>query len=1053
MTIGDVNDNPPQFHGRPYSTRIREDAPVGQPLDIDIRITDPDLGRNSDITVLCEREDGKECDTFKVHTERISDGEYEVKLEIAKNLDHETRAAHVLTLRANDNGERRLSVAASVAIDVLDVQDQPPIFSNAPYSATLVENTPEGTSVLKISAQDGDAGGDEPQRAIELRIEEDKLGYFQLRDEGNGKATLLTSETPADRENSLVQQAGGVYSFQIVAEEISSDGLPTGEETRAPVTVVITDADDQFPKFSSTEYEASVWENAAIGSQVPGLALTVNDEDAGLNARYHLRLEDAPNSPGASLAFEVSPQQGEGRTPLLIRVANPELLDYEQGIRLLEFDVVASAKPNGTPLAIAIIRLNVMDANDHAPTFSRSSFRFRVPENAAVGQRVDPETNPLVAIDEDSGEFGELRYALRGFGAGAFATDPETGGIHVVTPLDYEKQPAYSLALEARDGGGRVTQVSVNVEIEDVNDNTPQFDSMEYSRVVREGAKTFDPQMFVRATDADGPRQGGGKITYSLEEDEQVISSTFTVDAETGEVRMKKEAHASDTLNGQYEFRVRATDHGFPPLHNLTRILIRVGLAGNQRPTWRGAENGRLFHADVPETAPSETLVTKINAHDPDGPDSLVRYRIAGGGEDNFLLDEVSGEIRVSPEARLDLDVGSPLYDVLVVAVDGGPGPVRETATATVRVTITDINNKPPKFPLQNTTGYVSERAALGYVIMRVSATDPDAGALLRYSLGDIRALDSAGLPVRSASTYNYKSAVQINETTGELNVSGPLDHQSASVLLIQVRAEDTAAPPGTNQIATTDVTIYVQAYEDDSPVFLNEGWTRSRPEIRTSLDEEKPIGTRVLELKARDPRSGLTTMRYQVVHSDTDTLTVVPNGELIITKRLDYEQLDNKQLSLTVEAIGIDGRSATSRISIQVVDLNDNSPEFDKEVYEASVLESARYPVIVTTVKAIDLDAANREEEIARGYGVVTYSLSGGGNAGLFTIDTNKGDIQVSVQYIVWLPIHRNVSRFWNVSNFDNTFIQSYTMLFHTIMELLINLRTKFKFRYYIAG
>lgn len=863
--------------------------------------------------------------------------------------------------------------------------------------------TPPGTSVLKIAARDGDAGGDEPQRAVRLRIEGDRLGYFQLHDEGNGKAALLTSNTPADREHAIVQQAGGVYSFNIVAEELTPNGAPTGEETQAPVTVVITDADDQLPKFSAKEYEASVWENADIGSQVPGLALTVNDEDAGPNARYHLRLQDAPNSPGASSAFEVAPQQGEGRTPLLIRVVNPELLDYEAGVRDLELEVVASSKPNGPPMAVTRIKLHIMDANDHAPTFARTAYRYRIPENATVGQRVDPPGDELVALDEDSGEFGQLRYTLRGFGAGAFATDPETGGLHVVAPLDYERQPAYSLALEARDGGGRVTQVGVNVELEDVNDNAPLFDLMEYSRVVREGAKTFDPQMFVRATDTDGPLQGGGRITYSIEKPEEVIASTFTVDPETGEVRMKKEAHASDTSNGQYEFRIRATDHGSPPLYNITRIQVRVGLAGNQRPIWRGAENGRLYNVEVNETASAGTLVSQVSAHDPDGPDSLVRYRIAGGGEDNFLLDDTSGKLRVSPEARLDLDVGSPLYDVLVVAVDGGPGPLRETATATVRVTVIDINNKPPKFPTQNTTGYVSERAESGHVIMRVRATDPDAGSSVRYTLREIRALDSAGLPVRPAATYDYKGTLEIDKLTGEIRVAGPLDHQAASVLLLQVQARDEAAPLGSNQTATTDVTVYVQAYEDDSPVFLNEGWTRTRPEIRTSLDEEKPIGTRVLELRARDPRSGLTALRYQVLHSDTDALSVVPNGEVIVTKRLDYEQLDNKQLSLTVEAVGIDGRSATARINIQVIDLNDNAPEFDRDVYEASVLESARYPQVVTTVKATDLDAADTEEEVARGFGIVKYSLSGSGQAGLFTINSDTGAIQVS-HYLYFL-------------------------------------------------
>lgn len=72
---------------------------------------------------------------------------------------------------------------------------------------------------------------------------------------------------------------------------------------------------------------------------------------------------------------------------------------------------------------------------------------------------------------------------------------------------------------------------------------------------------------------------------------------------------------------------------------------------------------------------------------------------------------------------------------------------------------------------------------------------------------------------------------------------------------------------------------------------------------------------------------------QFKVIHSDTDVLTVVPNGEVILTKRLDYENLDNKQLSLTVEAKTVDNRRSTAKITVQVENLNDNAPIFEKNV------------------------------------------------------------------------------------------------------------------------
>lgn len=135
----------------------------------------------------------------------------------------------------------------------------------------------------------------------------------------------------------------------------------------------------------------------------------------------------------------------------------------------------------------------------------------------------------MFARDYDSGSFGELTYTLRGFGADKFKTDPKTGGISVATALDYETQKSYSLTMEAKDGGGRVSAVNILIELEDVNDNKPVFEQTEFSRTVREDATSFDPQMFVRATDIDGPTQGNGKVAYSISSHNSMTNDVFKV--------------------------------------------------------------------------------------------------------------------------------------------------------------------------------------------------------------------------------------------------------------------------------------------------------------------------------------------------------------------------------------------------------------------------------------------------------------------------------------------------------------------------------------------
>lgn len=87
---------------------------------------------------------------------------------------------------------------------------------------------------------------------------------------------------------------------------------------------------------------------------------------------------------------------------------------------------------------------------------------------------------------------------------------------------------------------------------------------------------------------------------------------------------------------------------GVPPLTNETRVIIRVGIPGNQRPVFKGNYNKiqnmlagpASYKASVAENAPPGTVITTVVANDPDGIDSLINYYIAGGDKDNFLIDK-----------------------------------------------------------------------------------------------------------------------------------------------------------------------------------------------------------------------------------------------------------------------------------------------------------------------------------------------------------------------------------------------------------------------------
>lgn len=171
--------------------------------------------------------------------------------------------------------------------------------------------------------------------------------------------------------------------------------------------------------------------------------------------------------------------------------------------------------------------LNIIDANDNFPQFSRSSFVVNVTENTPTGTRVAK----IKATDRDSGLFARISYSVGGFGTDIFDTDVEDGGLILIgrkflrtgynfnfresrrfrivsfkgspfffLELDYEQQISYSLTLIARDGGNQTTTAEVLVNVIDANDNPPIFEFPEYRRNIRENSINFQPQFFLKVS-------------------------------------------------------------------------------------------------------------------------------------------------------------------------------------------------------------------------------------------------------------------------------------------------------------------------------------------------------------------------------------------------------------------------------------------------------------------------------------------------------------------------------------------------------------------------
>lgn len=521
-------------------------------------------------------------------------------------------------------------------------------------------------------------------------------------------------------------------------------------------------------------------------------------------------------------------------------------------------------------------------------------------------------------------------------------------------------------------------------------DSQPIFQKVNTSRVIFEGDKFLDPPLRFNATDQDGVAQGGNQgIRYFLK------SSNLTglyVDAVTGEVKLSTPVRMEyETMEDgvrsrlNYQITVRAVDAGIPPLESEISVTFIVRSERDGAPIFLNEP----YNVSVYEDAPPGTPILLVTASDPDGNDEDLRFSIVSGGDNNFVIDEITGDLVVSPEANLDRDAGKHSYSLIVAVIDGGyPRPL--TTMTSVNISIEDVNDVMPQFNQNSYSVYLSENELrAGKEIVRLSATDLDSSSKLSfaYDRANIIVRGKTGFVIPDASRIVAQS-LRMDPVTGSLVLLKEIRQTKAASIVIPVRVVDEHAD-GAPQFADSEVTIYIQSNDGKNPVFVAP-WTPSEPNYEIRIPEEMVVGSNILTLTAKDPKSQKPITDFEkIVETDPHNyFSVNPStGVVSIKKRVDFEILPEKQLRFSVKGKGSNGLFSVANIIVTVDNINDESPVFSQTEYSVSVLESAKYPEKLVTVTATDKDSGS--------FGVVRYSMSGDGSR-LFQIHPVTGSISI---------------------------------------------------------
>lgn len=533
VTIMVVNDNHPVFSEAMYHGAVEENVPPGTVVDIAIAATDDDIFGNTNITYHI---DGTNQDfsveplTGIITTLRSFDA------------DQSNRSIIQFQLIAADNdGPSSLSSSVTVIIEITDVNDNIPTFSESPYHISILESAVVGSFVFQITAQDDDIS------------ETNSMITYQIQSLDSGSAMdNLTLLVPFQIDpNSGVISLDGELDFEATQEitftVVATDsGLPP-QTGSVEVIVAVEDSNDNSPVFVDAPYSITVSEDEPVNITI--LVASAFDADSGSNGEITFSL---------SHTFQFSVASINHNTVTVILVSP---LDYEIE-PVINFTLTATDGGSEPQLAIEHVTVTVLNVNDNSPVFDSTLYQFSVPE----GSRLEEQ---IAASDPDG---DHITYTLGPEFESIFELNATSGVLRSVEgfQFDFESQQQYSGLAHAFDGMFN-TSTTLVVDVIDENDNPPHFTRDIYTVSVPENTTTNTAVVIVAATDADSGSNAA--ITYNISSGNP--AGVFSINPQTGVVSV---ANRLDFDLGPVSYNLTVVAQNTAPPYHSDQAYILITL-------------------------------------------------------------------------------------------------------------------------------------------------------------------------------------------------------------------------------------------------------------------------------------------------------------------------------------------------------------------------------------------------------------------------------------------------------------------------------------------
>lgn len=833
ISILDHNDNVPQFIGEPYQFQVAENATGGYSVGT-VLATDADAGSNAEVTF--EISLGDPDSVFQIDRDTGV-----LAVANSAGLDREVRAGYTLSITVTDQGRPALSNTTTASIEILDVNDNPPVFTDSSFSASISEFTTVGSPVLNVTASDADVGDN---GRVSYQVE--GTSVFTI----GGTTGIISTAVSLDHE---VQQ---IHMFTIVARDNGSPQLSASVQ----ITVTVLDENDNLPLFEEADYSTSISESLPAGQLV--LTVAASDQDSGSNGQILYSIN-------GSAPFTVEPTSGT------ITVSGP--LDREM-VDMYQFEVVAMDRGNPPLETLVPIRVTILDSNDNRPLFSQQRYETQLAENTALFHSVFT----VSATDADVGSNGRITYSLvLGDAGGSFHVNSSTGEVVTAGSIDREEQGSYQLEVVASDQGSPPlsSRATLAINIIDLNDNVPVFSAAEYQFTVTENSPPAIIQA-VLATDSD--LGTNAQISYSL----LTLSLQFSINETTGALSTLQPLDREEIAS--YNLTVLATDGGQPLNAASAAILVTVEDRNDIVPEFTAPS----YTAEVPENlSPSSTLLTVTAVDDDIGSNAAVSYQLLSGNAGGvFSLNPLSGELQLS--GSLDAETRSS-YLLSVQVQDGGSPSL--SSNTTVTVIVTDVNDNPVQLTVGSTTATYVEEGPPVSIAPNITIQDNDITPLVQNATVELLTVHQCCHDQLSLGVTVPGVSFQLLNNNLLLTIEGPTSISTMSTILQSVQYLNTDVEPQGGTIpaqftvsdglftASITITVVVQTVNDHSPVVLLGGDNRPNTSV-SFVENSAPVSV---------------ASRAVITDGDSDAMDL---ASIVITLQT---PLDSTQEFLTADASG----------------------------------------------------------------------------------------------------------------------------------------------------